>query len=182
MRLPIIVFTFSLAFAVTSQAGQLAPLESAKRGGDDVSTMAFCQEKRLREDLDLLNAPIRSRRDLVRHLRASRDEGSPLLALSEEGRRRFLSSLTFNEKGVTGYRYDDLERELTATEAYLILALFGVQGDVARMQNLREETFLDRELKSLMKTQCQNGDYMDYRCESRATCTSHTRYICKASC
>jgi|GEM_PF-2724590 len=198
MRLSVLLVTLCCALllllAAPVQASQPVSPRSAEAAAEvenvevedaeasDAATAKFCQVKRLRDHMDLLNAPIRSHRDLARHLRLARDEGSPLFALSNEARRRFLASLSFNENGLTGYRYDDLERELTATQAYLILALFGSQSDVARFPKLREKTSLDRELKATSKLQCSNGDWVDFQCVARATCRAITRYICKATC
>src|SRR3546814_7421578 len=118
------------------------------RGGMDRT------EAELRTVLSYELADVKSRDDLAMHLRrAGRD--SPLNALSLAARERFLDSLAFNEKGLTGYRYDDLQRELTVTQASRILRLFGA-GESApflramRARDARSEEHTS-ELQSLMR-------------------------------
>jgi hypothetical protein len=80
----------------------------------------------LQRDLASLSAPITSQRSLSRHLSAGLTE-SPLGRLSQPALRRFLASLQFNESGLTTFRYTELEAELTPTQIYQVLALFGQQ-------------------------------------------------------
>ena len=68
---------------------------------------------------------IRSRADLQQYLAVAAQTGSPLNALSPGARRRFLASMKFNAAGVTTFRYDDLQNELTVRQAYDVLALSG---------------------------------------------------------
>ena len=70
---------------------------------------------------------IRSQRDLQRYLSSHLKLDSPLNALSRGARERFLSSITFNEKGITGFHYADLQTELTASQMRDVLHLFGVE-------------------------------------------------------
>ena len=79
-----------------------------------------------RQILDFEMAPIKTSGDLAAYLRSA-NRGSPLMALSPGGRQRFLDSLTFNENGLVSYRYEDLAQELTASQAYRVLSLFGAQ-------------------------------------------------------
>lgn len=74
---------------------------------------------------------IRSRNDLDAYLRTTAGAGSPINRLSPRARARFLSSLTFNQKGLTGFRYDDLRAELMPSQISHILRLFGLQADTS---------------------------------------------------
>ncbi len=65
-------------------------------------------------------AMISSAGDLNKYLQSATRSASPLGALSPNGRGRFLASLSFNQRGLTGFRYDDLQAELTPTQIYQI--------------------------------------------------------------
>jgi hypothetical protein len=128
---------------------------------------------------------IRSQSDLKRYLSATETSGSPLSALSSGGRERFLSSITFGAKGISGFRYAELQSELTASQIYDVLALFGAQKDVAIIPNVRAETVADRRVITRVATVSQHGggrDYRDYRCASRATCSTSPGDICTSHC
>lgn len=92
-------------------------------------------------------SPIKSREDLDRYLEQARESGSPLDHFSAPARKRFLASLQFNENGLFGYRIDEFRVELTPTQTYRVLALFGEQRNTATVaRDARVETSLDRAL------------------------------------
>ena len=126
---------------------------------------------------------IRSARDLQRYLSATGT--SPLSALSSGARERFLSSITFGAKGISGFHYADLQRELTASQMYDVLRLFGVQKDVAIIPNVRVDTPADKRVIRtfpFIAKPIDGGDYRDYRCASRATCSQSPGDICTSNC
>ncbi|HEV2737004.1 MAG TPA: SDR family NAD(P)-dependent oxidoreductase [Candidatus Elarobacter sp.] len=126
---------------------------------------------------------IRSARDLQRYLSATGT--SPLSALSSGARERFLSSITFGATGISGFRYADLQGELTATQVYDVLRLFGVQKDVAIIPNVRVDTPADKRVVRTFPFSAKHidgGDYRDYRCASRATCSQSPGDICTSNC
>lgn len=84
-----------------------------------------------KRDLDLLLAPIKSPATLQTYQKLTPAKDNPLNLLSPAARMRFLSSVTFNEKGITGFSYLDLKRELNAAQMQRVLALFGSQVSVA---------------------------------------------------
>jgi hypothetical protein len=131
-------------------------------------------------------ATIRSQSDLKRYLAATGNSGSPLSALSSNARTRFLSSITFNEKGITGFHYGDLQSELTASQIFDVLHLFGAEKDVALVPNVRVETAADRRaISSLVDpvdTVADGTDYKGYYCASRATCGPSKDSICTSNC
>jgi hypothetical protein len=88
--------------------------------------------------LAYLAAPIKSAEDLADHSSSIALACSPLRYLSESGRRSFLASLTFNEKGLSSFRYADLEAELSPTQIFDILALFGVQHTTPMLTKARQ--------------------------------------------
>ncbi len=129
---------------------------------------------------------IRSQSDLQRYLSATANSDSPLNALSRGARERFLSSITFNEKGITGFHYADLQTELTASQMRDVLHLFGVEKDVAIIPNVRVETAADRRaIRSLVDPVGSVGDGTDYKgywCASRGTCNPWPDTICTSNC
>jgi len=126
---------------------------------------------------------IRSQSDLQQYLSATAATGSPLGALSSGARDRFLSSITFGAKGITGFHYTDLQSELTASQIHDVLALFGAEKDVAIIPNVRVETAADKRTISAFPIMPGDGpDYQNYKCASRATCSTSLGDICMSSC
>jgi hypothetical protein len=122
---------------------------------------------------------------LQRYLSATATSGTPLDALSSDARERFLSSITFGANGISGFHYADLQSELTASQIYDLLLLFGAQKDVAIIPNVRVETSADRLVMTRIATPSQRADgrdYRDYRCASRATCSVSPGDICTSRC
>lgn len=184
------VLALSLVSTVFSGAvaAQTSHPVKPERGLGGEYSPSFCGEKVLRQDLDFLVAPIKSSSDLKQHLRAveSSKVASPLARLSRDARDRFVASVTFNEKGVTGYRTDALEGELTVSQIYQVLALFGQQRNTSFFARARVESELDREIKSMfesdLKSGCGLGDHNNYKCSSRATCSRSLGDICTSNC
>ena len=197
MRALLLAAALVFSSSVTVQAAESEVQTAAK-----VSPQ-FCMIQSVRSDMGLLSAPIKSRQDLARHIRDGRENGSPLRALSRKGSQRFIASLKFNEEGVTSYRYDvlekelsvteaylvlslfGLEKELSVTEAYLVLSLFGAQDDIRMLTFARVDTQLDHDLLSVVEVAAScsgNGDYPNMQCARRATCAPMSSHICKASC
>jgi hypothetical protein len=77
------------------------------------------------------NDVIRAQAQLDRYLRLIPKSASPLRYLTPDARERLLASLRFNERGVTTFRYSDLQAELSAGQIRQILALFGLQRDTS---------------------------------------------------
>ncbi|MGB8625099.1 MAG: hypothetical protein WCD03_02970 [Candidatus Cybelea sp.] len=74
---------------------------------------------------------IRSQTQLNTNLRLTPKNASPLRYLTPDARERFLASLRFNERGVTTFRYAELQAELSARQIREVLALFGLQRDTS---------------------------------------------------
>ena len=152
----------------------------------------FCQIQGIEKDLQFLTAQIKTQHDLNQHILSSgnKKSNSPLNYLSRSGQKNFVSSITFNEKGITGYRYDILEKELTLSQIYEILALFGQQHNIEYMEAAKVETDFDMEIKNLIQSRreynanikCGSSDHKGYQCTARATCSSSYTRICMSSC
>jgi hypothetical protein len=102
-------------------------------------------------------APVKSKEALM----AMSYETSPLNALSEYEKEKFISSVQFSEAGIGGYYYGGLEDELTPTQIYSILALIGKQNNVKILRNSRIETADDARLLTGSKTGAESHDRLD---------------------
>lgn len=187
----------AIVFASTTATSEATGRSEASLVPHQALEVSPASEARLNRDLAYLVAPIKSRRDLEAYLaHAGRD--SPLNALSESARARFVGSVTFSKKGVSGFDYSDLVAELSAKQAYRILALFGEQHITAMIKNLRVEDSLDEEIMAqgtpmaapkcvTYPINCPGGDpigtdYEDMKCESAGTCAYAKTKICTQNC
>lgn len=157
--------------------------------------------------LALALAPIRSAVDLERHLKLAERSKSPFFALSTTARTRFLSSLTFNEKGLTSFRYEELEAELAPSQIRSVLALFGAQRATPMFRNAKAVSHLDRQILGTTylaaSTSFSDGefgssdyywdewgdpfdagrpDYKDMKCLGTASCMRAPKYLCTEHC
>ena len=112
---------------------------------------------------------------------------SPLDYLSAESKRRFVNNLKFGENGLSSFYYSDLEAELTATQIYNILSLFGAQHLTYLMKDARVESPLDATLllDRYIVTDSDGGagdDHSGYKCESPGTCVISSGRICTSNC
>lgn len=122
-------------------------------------------------DLLLSLAPIKSKGDLAKYLQKILKSGSDLDLLSPGAKGRFIDSLVFNEKGLAGFRYDDLEAELSASEIYGIMSLFGAQHTVPLMDKARAPNKTDQAVMMFFSGEDSiSKDYEGYECVSRANC------------
>jgi hypothetical protein len=138
------------------------------------------------QDIALALAPVRSQVQLQQHLQTN-GRNSPLAALTPAAQKRFLASLRFNEKGITSFSYDDLQAELTASQIYQVLSLFGAQHTTAFMRNARVVTPMDQALLQPLGTTgplcpSQPCDYDQYECEKKGTCAAAFNKICTRNC
>jgi len=119
--------------------------------------------RQIQNKIDWVMAPIKTAEalnDLIY-------KDSPLDQLSLEARQRFVDNITFNENGITSFKYSDLEAELTPTKIYKLLSLFGIQRYTSSLRNARVKTTTDL----LITTNAVSKDFlMGYRCSSPGTC------------
>ncbi len=131
------------------------------------------------------NAPINSQLALSTYLASPAAQRSPLNLLAASSKARFLDSLKFNETGVTSFYYADIERELSASQAYELLKLFGLTNTIGPMKGLRIDNAKDRSVMSAygspVTTQLMD-DHQFYWCSSRATCSSMSGSWCMSGC
>lgn len=137
----------------------------------------------IRKELAYLIAPIKTATDLHEYLNSANMQNSPLKKLSEASRERFLSSLTFNEKGLSGFRYEDMENELKYTQIYQILGLFGAQDATMIIKGAKSTSSLDSAITTMGSGDGTfYADYKDYYCSGRATCSQRGGDICMSGC
>lgn len=171
---------------VLAEEGASYPLITMEEARFIVSDMQVDQQL-----ANISLAPIRSRADLHAYLNSNRNH--PLMAFSDASRKRFLESLTFNETGVTGYGFVDMESELTPRQAYAILSLFGVQASMAKL-DFNNASPEERKVSALIGIASNDrpsdgtpgddtrpGDYKNYMCSPPATCVAARGAICIAS-
>jgi len=145
------------------------------------SDAAIDAELKNREIARML-APVKSRDDLRRYMAMTPARSNPLSKLSNGGRQRFLESLVFNDEGaLAGFRYGDLEAELSVSEIYRILALFGAQHTAGLMTKAKVVSKEDRAIRASPSLALM-ADHQRYACISRANCYQSPQYICMSGC
>ena len=137
------------------------------------------------KELAFIAAPIKSARDLQSYRNSGLD--SPLDKLSSRNKAQFLRSLTFNEKGLTGFRYDVLEQDLTPTEIYAVLALFGSQHltsmlDGATARTALDSAVIDSGVGGMSSDAAMAIDLFEYECSPLYHCRTAPGHICKDRC
>ena len=120
-----------------------------------------------------LSAPIKTEKDLKDYL-SKEPENSPLARLSPEARQIFLHSLHFGRNGLGSFNYAVLQNELSVSEAYNLLSLFGVQGVTPGLVGLKQESTLDSAVMSTARSPVLD----DHWCASRATCKWEVMSVC----
>lgn len=156
-------------------------------------------------ELMMLIAPIKSSADLDTFL--ATNHSTPLDALPTNARQEFLSSLQFSNSALGSFDYNVLENNLTPTQTYKVLALFGYQYLAPSFKNKKVNTSLDRAILSLANSsdgtkskgvedfgvfgkRVQMGgfigqedkDYRGYYCKSPGTCSPRKSDICTHNC
>ncbi|MCC4598276.1 hypothetical protein NRY95_06625 [Xanthomonas campestris pv. phormiicola] len=176
------IFSSSAPLQAAQAADKAAELVAA-----ELSSSYSEQQKIIRK-----NAHIHSPSGLAAYISKNNASDSPLNSLSPAARKRFIDSLQFNDGGVTSFYYADIESQLTSSQAYELLSLFGLQGTLQFMPKLRINTASDREIIRAFgggsSTQSSTPgiplpeDHQDYWCSGRATCSRNIGSICTGNC
>lgn len=140
MKLAILILTLSVSTVANAQCW-FNPMKVET--GLNTIDVNYNEQK---NSLDRKMAKVKSKVELNTYISMSKSGENPLDKLSSTARKRFIESLTFNESGITGYRYADLEEELSPSEIKNILALFGTQNNVALFKNSKSVTKKDTAL------------------------------------
>lgn len=175
---------FALAVAFLSVSVLNARSVNAATDGDTQVNHALAvlsEDEQDRRDIALKLAPVKSAAALAEYMKSVPSDQSPLSALSPGAKARFINGLTFNEKGLTSYNYADLKAELTASQIYQLLSLFGVQHTTPLIRGARVQNDTDRAILRLNDNADivrPLSDYGDYKCVTMATCGRATDFIC----
>lgn len=155
-----ILFTSHQIMAQSCQVqGAGSPEDAALRMEADFHAALITSREALREN----------HRVAVNHLNRS---------MPRKDIEHFLSSLTFNENGLTGYRFDILrDNGLSYSDAYSILGLFGAQSTAGAIPGLRIDSELDHHIGS-----CDGNGWHGYYCQTRGTCAASASKICTYNC
>lgn len=122
------------------------------------------------------SAQIKSQEELSTYIKMTPKKASPLHYFSESERVRFLSSLTFNEKGLTSFNFGSLKSELNYNQAFRVLSLFGAQYTIDRL-------YKSSNLKSDNAQSMMAADYPWRKCDGVHNCVKTTDdIICLSSC
>lgn len=166
-----LLFTATMFFSTLAMAQTGSPShEDTEQRIDRVFQEREQQERQIAYEL----APVKSAADLQKFLAKGTDR-TPLAALSPGARQRFLQSLVFTEKGLASFKYDDLRTELTATQIYQVLSLFGAQRSTGTIPGLRVQSRADT---LIAQPSGSETDYEGYRCEVKASCHENMHWIC----
>lgn len=130
--------TSAIATAGTEHGGANVDASVAWNAGGDAQVT--------RDALALAGARIKSLAEFYAYDFSVPPLANPLNRLSQDARQRFIDSLTFNERGITGYATGDLRSELSAEQIYDILVLFGVPDDIYLFPDARVSTRRDRDI------------------------------------
>lgn len=165
---------------------------------DEHPQALMIDEIRLRETVSGALAQIRSKDNLDSHLAVAHIINSPILYLSDKARTRFLESLEFSENGLASFDYRDLQRELTASQIYEVLSLFGMQKTIRSIPHLRVASDLDKAVIDAAYLPlscntpgpvlpgaggfCDDDHWHNYVCRSPGTCSGRNGSICTSNC
>jgi hypothetical protein len=127
----LVAFVISLSASIGAQDRQI----ESSAGTDQRAAVSPFEQA-------LERAPIKSLSAWQQHLSKGVDKSQALGQLHGDALAGFSASLSFNEKGLTGFSYAEL-RELTASEAHNLLSLFGFQHTARLVTDVRIETPLD---------------------------------------
>lgn len=148
--------------------------------GDSAIAQTIDRHAKDQRTLDLAAAPIKSLEDFDVYIRGIGIENTPLKKLTLESRHRFIESLRFSKSGLASFDYTDLEHELTATEAYKLLSLFGLQSTTSSLEGLRIKDQVDRLIVN--PNVATFIDYKSYECIKPGTCEVAGGRICTSNC
>lgn len=185
-----------LLCALVLTAGAAAREVRPSTGAEARVDVLLMDEIRLRNRIDSSLAPVKSVTELNAHLESTRAVRSPLLHLSNDARDRFVRSLVFSPAGLASFDYRDLVHELSASQAYELLRLFGMQHTIRSMPGLRIETSLDKAILGsgvrpafctihpIGKTGilCDDDHWHNMKCGSPGTCRGEVGSICTSNC
>lgn len=134
--------------------------------------------------MDRAIAPIKSADQLVEFLASTEPSQNPLSMLSEGGLKVFLGSLSFGPEGLASFNSSILENELSLTESYAVLELFGFQEAVSGLDTQNIQPDADEQIKFMgcsqkNRAKCDDGGgYVSGFCSGQGTCANNSDFTC----
>jgi len=132
---------FGTAALVLCLASHSALARSSVLRGDGADLVREINDTQI--EIDLATAPIKSRADLLRHLRVTQD--SPLSKLPPSIRDNFIRSLVFTRYGLASYSYLGLNT-VSTTDLYAVFSLFGHQRYLTSVPGLKAVNETERSI------------------------------------
>jgi hypothetical protein len=156
-----------IGFAILLCLSTIAlPFTSQAEHSTVLSRQAMAALENDKRAIDLAAATIRSRAQLDQHLTTNLT--SPMDRIPEAARRTFLDSLVFTDWGLGSYSYEPLAANLSPTEIYQILSLFGVQSSIGAIPELVAQNPTERAMLRPLQypdkrdAACYSGDQWTY--------------------
>jgi hypothetical protein len=128
--------------------------------------------------LDLATAPIRTAAQLQEYVANNQSATNPFASLSPRAREHFLASLHFGPDGLGSYSALALEEELSLSQAYKLLALFGLQSDIAVIHGLAVYTADDVLLDAWRRDGVEPDAKENHYCNINGKCAYAAGMIC----
>lgn len=149
---------FSLLLGIASASNTYAQCDDQSAvKATSLSAVAAGKQERLATHM----TSIASSAQLTQFMKMTAASDNPLMALSPGARARFIEGLTFNDQGLTGYRYTELENELSPTQISKILSLLGAQKNTnlfkkAKLASARDQRILSGKGIATQSTVCDS--------------------------
>lgn len=176
MRIPFPSFFALLLLSVSAVANAA---DKPANAPDAEVAQVLIHEEAARRELSSAMAEVKSASQFARYMQQTRGSATPFSAMTPGALRRFSRSLVFTDRGLASYDYTDLQRELTASQIYAVLRVFGVEGSVSRIPGVKVRSRTDG---LVMDAQRLPADYNDMTCAARASCAPQTGWICTSNC
>jgi len=151
---------------------------------EDVSAALPTESAPAETRVELRELPliINSFDELNRYLRLADLEKSPLRHFSEDGLAKFVDSATFTELGLASFDTSAIADELTPTQAYGALALFGVDAAIAQLDFGVVQSDADKRLLDHFAeggAGAKNCPLINNKqCVTPASCAPKTSWVC----
>lgn len=175
MKLKSTLLAVALGFGLNATAQELS--------AEQASIDSYNHSKLSQLHIEMALAPVKNKMDLEELL----SRPSPLDKLSSYNKESFVNSVTFGENGVSGFSMIELEDELTVSEIYKVLALFGMQSGVSQFDNARVSEPVDMLLLKqdfpIVTGQKEYKPFLEgYICVERGSCMEQAGSVCTANC
>ncbi|HVQ33086.1 MAG TPA: hypothetical protein VMS49_04010 [Lysobacter sp.] len=172
LRSVVLVTTLALSFGV----GATHPGRSLDTGMQHALLGHVASQHELSSAL----APVRNVGQFQAYLRDHRGPSSPFHAMSPAALERFSRSLVFNENGLASYAYADLRRELSASQIYAALRVFGAEASVSSIPGLKGRNRADK-LVLEARWAVPSGHH-DMYCAGLGSCAPRLDWVCTMNC